>query len=236
MNEIKLGYEIPSGREVTVPLSHIIVCGVTQLSGKTTTLEALLKRSEKKSIVFKTKIGERSFTEGQETAPFFKDRSDYEFVRSLIEAYAKEKLHLEKGTLMELCKGSASLTDIKIKVDNVITNPKTRGLQREIFTRLQHYLDSLIPQVKYANLSSTLNLHNGINIMNLERFSEEVQSLIIQSCLDEVLKNKVHYRWGGIEDSGDLLKLFHDRASCHRGEEVHLGVEFSAHSGVSFSV
>lgn len=189
MNEIKLGYEIPSGREIMVPLSHIIVCGVTQLSGKTTTLEALLKRSGKKSIVFKTKIGERSFTEGQETAPFFKDRSDYEFVRSLIEAYAKEKLHLEKGTLMELCKGSASLTDIKIKVDNVIANPKTRGLQKEIFTRLQHYLDSLIPQVKYANLSSTLNLHNGINIMNLERFSEEVQSLIIQSCLDEVLKN-----------------------------------------------
>lgn len=189
MNEIKLGYEIPSGTEVTVPLSHLIVCGVTQLSGKTTTLEALLKRSGKKSIVFKTKIGERSFTEGQETAPFFKDRSDYEFVRSLIEAYAKEKLYLEKGTLMELCKGSTSLTDIKIKVDDVIANPKTRGLQKEIFTRLQHYLDSLIPQVKYANLSSTLNLYSGINIMNLEGFSEEVQSLIIQSCIDEVLNN-----------------------------------------------
>ena len=44
--------------------------------------------------------------------------------------------------------------------------------------------------------------------------------------LDEVLKDKVHDRWGGIEDLGHLFELFHDRASCHGGEEVHLGVEF----------
>ena len=54
------------------------------------------------------------------------------------------------------------------------------------------------------------------------------------SCLDEILKNKIHYRRRGIEDRGYLLKFFHDRASCHGGEEVHLGVEFPAHSLGSF--
>jgi hypothetical protein len=186
--EIKLGYEVGKGKEVSIKPSHLIVTGVTQLSGKTTTLEALIKRSKLKAIVFKTKIGEKSFTEGTEVPPFFRDRSDYEFVKSLIEAYAREKLFLEKGTLMRLCKGSSSLIEIKKKVDDILVEGKLRGLKEEIHTRLQHYLENLIPQIQYANLSKTLSVYDGINIMNLERFSEEAQSLIIQSVADEVLK------------------------------------------------
>lgn len=187
MKEIKLGYEVGTGTPIFIRPSHLIVTGITQLSGKTTTLEALIKRSGLKAIVFKTKIGEKSFNEGIEIPPFFRDRSDYEFVKSLIEAYSKEKLFIEKGTLMRLCKGSASLLEIKKKVDEALLG-KLRSFEMEIHTRLQHYLENLIPQIQYANLSKTLLVHEGINIMNLERFSEEVQSLIIQSVSDEVLK------------------------------------------------
>jgi hypothetical protein len=190
LKAIKLGYEVESGKEVSIRPAHLIVTGITQLSGKTTTLEALISRSGLKAIVFKTKIGERSFTQGTEVPPFFRDRSDYEFVKSLIEAYSREKLFLEKGTLMRLCKGSASLLDIKKKVDDEITTGKLRGLNQEIYTRLQHYLENLIPQIQYANLSNTLRIEEGINIMNLERFEAEAQSLIIQSVADEVLKTQ----------------------------------------------
>lgn len=185
---IKLGYEIETGKQVEVNPSHLIVTGVTQLSGKTTTLEALIKRSGLNAIVFKTKIGEKSFTEGTEISPFFRDRSDYEFVKSLIEAYAKERMVIEKGTLMQLCKGSGSLIEIKKRVDEALVEKKLRGIKEEIHIRLQHYLENLIPQIQYANLSKTLTVYDGINIMNLERFSEEAQALIIQSVADEVLK------------------------------------------------
>lgn len=186
--KIKIGYELGTGKRVDINASHLIVTGVTQLSGKTTTLEALIKRSGLKAIVFKTKIGEKSFNDGTEITPFFRDRSDYDFVKSLIEAYTKEKLHIEKGTLMRLCKGAASLVEIKKRVDEALAEGKLRGLKEEIHTRLQHYLENLIPQIQYANLSKTLSVYEGINIMNLERFSEEAQSLIIQSVADEVLK------------------------------------------------
>lgn len=191
MTKIKLGYELATGEEVDIKPSHLIVTGVTQLSGKTTTLEALISRSKLKAIAFKTKIGEKSFIQGTEIPPYFKDRSDYEFVKSLIEAYSKEKLFLEKGTLMRLSKGSSSLLDIKKKVDDEIAGGKLKGLNQEIYTRLQHYLENLIPQIQYANLSKTLVVYEGINIMNLERFSEEAQSLIIESTLSEVL-NTMH--------------------------------------------
>src|SRR3990167_10416835 len=130
IKDIKLGYEIGTAKEIYIKPSHLIVTGITQLSGKTTTLEALIKRSGFKAIVFKTKIGEKSFSDGTETPPFFRDRSDYEFVRSLIEAYAKEKLFIEKGTLMQLCKGSASLLDIKQKVDETLAGG-LKGLKEE---------------------------------------------------------------------------------------------------------
>lgn len=42
---IPLGYEVETGKPVAIPLRHVAVTGQTQLSGKTTTLEALVARS-----------------------------------------------------------------------------------------------------------------------------------------------------------------------------------------------
>src|SRR5208337_4650974 len=54
--------------------------------------------------------------------------------------------------------------------------------------------------------------------------------------LHEVLKDEVHHRRRRIEDVGDPLELFHDRASHDGGEEVHLRVEFVPHSWALASV
>lgn len=189
-NSVKLGYAVDSGKEVKVKLSHLIVTGVTQESGKTTTLEAITKRAGCTAIVFTTKIGEKSFLNtGVTIPPFFRDRSDYEFVSSLIEAYAKSKMVIEKGTLMRLCEGTSNLIDIKKRVDDEIAGGKLRGINQEIYTRLQYYLKNLIPQIQYGGLSTTLNTVAGqVNKMNLDRYSEEVQSLIMESTVTEVLK------------------------------------------------
>jgi len=188
--KIKLGFEVSTGKQIDIDLSHLIATGITQLAGKTVTLESLLKRSGLNGIVFKTKIGERGFSDGKIVAPYFKERSDYEFVKSLIEAYSREKLYFEKGTLMELCKGSNNLNEIKDRTDQNLLNPKTRGIKREIYIRLQHYLEAIIPQIQNANFTSKLVIENGINIMDLVKFTEEAQSLIIESVVSEVLKSK----------------------------------------------
>jgi len=187
--KIKLGYEVDTGKQIDIEPSHLIATGITQLAGKTVTLESLIRRSNFKAIIFKTKIGEKGFREGRVVRPFFRERSDYEFVKSLIEAYSREKLYIEKGTLMELCKGSKDLIEIKDRIDVHVLNVKVKGIKREIYVRLQHYLESLIPQIQHANFSSTLQIEDGINIMDLEKFSEEAQSLIIESVVSEVLKS-----------------------------------------------
>jgi len=46
---ILLGFEVGSGESVFLPLHHLAIFGMTQLSGKTTTLEALISRSDLKA-------------------------------------------------------------------------------------------------------------------------------------------------------------------------------------------
>jgi len=190
---IKLGYEVKTGKEVGIKPSHLIVTGLTQEAGKTTTLEALIKRSKKRAIVFKTKIGEKSFLEGTIIPPYFKDRSDWQFVQGLVEATIKEKLgRFERAKIIQICKktGGNSLLEFKKQVDIRLTE-KINSFEMDILTNLQAYLEIVLPKLQSINFSKELDLIEGLNIIDLERFSRdpEVQSLIIRSVAEEVLHN-----------------------------------------------
>lgn len=191
--KIKLGYAVKSGEEIHISPSHLIVTGLTQKAGKTTTLESLIKRSGRRAIIFRTKIGEKSFLQGTIIPPFFKDRSDWQFIQGLVEATIKEKLRsFERAKIIQVCKqtGGNSLLDFKKKVDNRLLE-KLNAFERDILTNIQAYLEIVLPKLQSINFSNELELVEGLNIIDLERFSRdsEVQSLIIRSVLEEVLYN-----------------------------------------------
>jgi hypothetical protein len=185
---IHLGYEIKTGNAVGIPLSHLIVTGVTQLSGKTTTLEALITRSDLKAIVFRTKPGERGFANAQRIPPYFKERSDWQYVSALLEATLKEKMRFERSWIMTACKGTSSLLDVKRNIEQSLANPKLNSLSRSVYTTLDEYLNLILPQISVTTFSNTLDLQPGVNAMDLERLRDELQSLIIRSVLETVLK------------------------------------------------
>lgn len=186
--KIHLGFEIGTGSPVDIPPSHIIVTGLTQLSGKTTTLEALITRSELKAVVFKTKPGEREFNSGNPIAPYFKEKSDWQYVSSLLEATLKEKMRFERSWIMDACKGTSSLLQVKRNIEAKLANPKLGGLNRSVYTTLDEYLNLIIPQISVTTFSSVLELQQGINVMELNRLSDELQGLVIRSVLETVLK------------------------------------------------
>lgn len=192
--QIKLGYKIKTGEEVNINPSHLIVTGLTQEAGKTTTLESLIKRSKKRAIVFRTKIGEKSFLEGTKIPPYFKDRSDWQFIQGLVEATIKEKLRsFERAKIIQICKQTSgnSLLEFKKKVDERLEEKKLSGFEKDILTNLQAYLEIVLPKLQSINFSNDLELVEGLNIIDLERFSRdaEVQSLVIRSVAEEVLHN-----------------------------------------------
>lgn len=186
-DQIKLGYADGTTEPVYVTQSHLIATGITRLSGKTTTLEAIVKRRGTKAIVFRTKVGEKGFAEGTLIPPYFKERSDWQYVSSLLEATLREKLKFERAWIINVCHNANSLVEVKANIEHRLADPKLNQLSRNVYTTLLAYFELILPQLQYANFSRTLTLNDGVNIMNLERFSVEIQSLVIRSVLETVL-------------------------------------------------
>jgi len=192
-SKIKIGYEIGTGKEISISPSHLMVTGLSQKAGKTTALESFIKSSNSKAIVFRTKIGEKSFLDGTIIPPYFKEKSDWQYIESLIEATMKERVgKLDRAIIIKLSKltNGKSLLDFKKVVDNRLEE-KIGTFESMLLTNLQAYLEIVLPKLQTIQFSNTLELVNGLNIINLERFSRdtEVQSLIIASVLEEVLHN-----------------------------------------------
>src|SRR3977135_4388773 len=94
---VPLGFAVPSGTLVEIPLKHMAVCGQTQEAGKTTALQALIKRAGVGALAFVTKGGEASFTSSRRIEPYFREQADWQFVSSILEASRGEKLKFERA-------------------------------------------------------------------------------------------------------------------------------------------
>lgn len=191
--QIKLGYQIGTGKEIKFEPSHMMVTGITDKSGKTTTLEALIHQSKKKIIVFKTKRGEKVFQHGNFIEPYFKDRSDWEFVKSIIEAILRGKVgYLEKIEIIKICQESGdSLFGFKQIVDDKLsgkTKKKLSNFESNILVGLQAYLEKALIKLKDIPFSDELILSQGLNIIDLGEFAgdDAILSLIISSVAKEV--------------------------------------------------
>ncbi|CAK0756730.1 conserved hypothetical protein [Azospirillaceae bacterium] len=189
-NKIKFGYEIETGKEVEIPTSHTVITGLTNEAGKTTALVGFTGRSGLRTIIFKTKIGEKAITEGTVIPPFYKESFDWEYAAELLEASRKEKLKFERSWIIRYSKNANNLLEFKRNIDNALAEGKLRELDKSVLSTLQAYLDKIIPELTYAPLSKTLDIRDGINIIDLERFKEETQGIIIKSVLEEVLNKE----------------------------------------------
>jgi len=98
----------------------------------------------------------------------------------------------ERATIIRISKKTGdSLIEFKKGVDEELLNPKIRSFERDILTNLQAYLELVLPKLQSVRFSNTLDISDGLNIIDMERFSrdQEVQSLIIQSVADEILNS-----------------------------------------------
>lgn len=183
---IPLGFAVPSGDPVALPIGHMAVVGQTQMAGKTTTLEACASRvpDDYAVLAFVTKRGEGGFvSQVGHVKPYFRERADWEYVSSILEATLRERMKFERSWIMRACKGAHSLADVHRNVKSLMATAK--GLSGDIYYQLDHYLDKIIPQVQALGPARSLTLGRGLpNVMDLSSFSSEMQGLIIASCLE----------------------------------------------------
>lgn len=145
MKTVELGFEIGTGELVEIPIRNMVVTGQTQEAGKTTTLEALIRRADMTAIAFVTKRGEGALRNGNLLKPYFRERADWRFVAAVLEATMGEKLKFERAWIMRASKGAKTLADVQRNVKQQLS--KAKGLSADVYYALNEYLEIVVPRI-----------------------------------------------------------------------------------------
>lgn len=180
---VHLGYEVGTGLPIEIPLLNLAVTGQTQQSGKTTTLEALVTRAKVDAIAFVTKRGEGALGGGPTIEPCFRDRADWQFVSSIIDATLQEKNKFLRPWIMKICRTTRTLADVHAAVRKALLTAK--GIHEGVYTQLDAYLDLIVPEMRSVS-NRDLRLRSGLNVMNITAYSTPMQMLFVQSAIDWV--------------------------------------------------
>lgn len=191
---VLLGFEVPSGEPVYLSLHHLAIFGMTQKSGKTTALEALITRAQLKAIAFITKRGEAGFTAYNQVTPYYKPRADWQFVEGLVNVALGEKVKYEPGmryAIMKVCRGRKDLKEIQLAARGMAKADKS-AFMRSVYEKLDAYLEIVIPELEKWVFSDHLELSEGVNVMDLSGMRLETQHIVIASTIEYAFANLDH--------------------------------------------
>lgn len=198
---VHLGYELRTGRPIVIPIGHLAVTGQTQSSGKTTLLEGLVKRSGCRAVAFLTKRGEGSFRVKTLIKPYFRDRTDWLFLKSILEAASGERLKIELAQIINLSQrydgpegkwaAPVTLADILANAETALQS-KVRGFVRNVYTVLTEYLRGVVPELELLDYDKTIELADGLNVMDLIDYSFPLQGLVVRSVIEWIHHNEVN--------------------------------------------
>jgi hypothetical protein len=219
--QVQLGFTVPKGEPYYIPLAHTIITGMTEY-GKTKTQEAIISRLPYtvspdhhvyKALVFLTKRGEKAYTSARHyMKPFYRERFDWEYVRSLLESTMRERLKFETPWIIKICKlaeieiakdhgpmqvklsPGEGLKKVRDLIASTLKSEKIKDFDKNQYLLLGAYLDKVLPlfQASQNLFSSTLDLQPGLNVMDLTDWytHQEMQFLIIRSCMQEILEHE----------------------------------------------
>lgn len=218
---ILLGWEIGTGKRVEIPeTGHLAWFGQTQLSGKTTALEAIAFRGKLRAVAFITKQGEGGFLTGRMIPPYFSEPTNDEeqplwrWVKSILEASQARRLTFEESWIIRCCEDprqAKTLADVHANIKALLggefaTVTKGRGKRAKqiqktirrpvsginagVYTSLKAYFDIVMPQLARLPYTKKLELHSGLNVMDLREYAMETQALVIRSVMEWVYQHE----------------------------------------------
>jgi hypothetical protein len=180
---VHLGFEVGSAKPVEIPIFHMAVTGQTQKSGKTTALEGLISRAGLRAIAFITKRGEGSFQTASRIKPYFKERTDWQFVQSILETILRQGQQYKQPWIMRACEGARTLADVRNRAHQLEQAAKN-ALSQDMYMVLGAYLDSILPQLSSLPKAPVVELPaKGLAVMDLVQYPLELQMLVIASTL-----------------------------------------------------
>ncbi len=182
-----------TGKEVYLPPGHSLATGMTQQSGKTTLIEALVDRGDITAIAFITKRGEIGFTNQHLIQPYYQEQKlpngviDWQWAESILSATLGEKMKFERYWIQKICKNAHSLEEV---YRNAIAfqEASRRPLDIAQYTLLESYFEIIVPETKKHNFADALTLRKGFNVMNLVDMPDQMQQLVIRATMEYIYR------------------------------------------------
>lgn len=190
---VVIGFEVDTDQQVTIPFHHAGVVGMTGKAGKSTAIDAVSARAVPfgyRIIGFITKRGEQAFSTAKRLPLFFRERSDWQYVESLLEAKITEDQRYNRAWIIKACRGAGTLREVWNNVRHLKEKSRKDSLSERVYTVLDAYFELVIPEIERYEFSSTLDIQEETNyVLDLERMPLAVQAVIIRSVLEEVYQN-----------------------------------------------
>ena len=196
---IPVGFELVSGEPVSIPYGHTVIVGQSQHAGKTTTLEALATRCGRKVIAFVTKRGEGSFRVAHEIPPYYEDSVDWRTIRGLCESITEERLdRMQRQSIRAICRAGQfgrgkslvswekpkSIADLREIVDKILE--KASGTRELIYSEIADDLTTVAEEIVKLPKTDSVDLIEGLNVVDLEPFEFQLKSLVVRSFIQWV--------------------------------------------------
>jgi hypothetical protein len=214
---ILAGYEIGTGNPVSIPAAHMAITGQTQRSGKTTAMESIVERSGMKAVAFITKRGESAFQFGHETQPYFRERADWMFVKSLFEQLTNASQGDKEAEIIRLCDGAKSLEHVWQRVQKAMDGKHSKR-KDDMYIRINAYFHELMPKLEQVPRSKRLELKRGINVIDMRDYEHSVQEILIQNAFQWVYEKEENTIFV-VPEAWDFLSEEHGSITRTAGRE-----------------
>jgi hypothetical protein len=91
---------------------------------------------------------------------------------------------------MRVCSRAHTLKDVRANVAKEL--PKKKSVRPSHYEVLAGYLDLIIPELDRVPYTDKLDLQPGVNIMDLAGMSDEMQSMVIRSTIEQIHRREKH--------------------------------------------
>ena len=208
--KILLGFQVDSGEPVFLPRHHTGITGMTGLAGKTTTNEAIAVRSNMRTLTFLTKRGEGAYKNSKSIPLFYRERSDWRYVESLLAAELREDQRFNRAWIITACRGAKSLREVWDRVKDAKVKVRKDSLSERVYIVLDAYFEIVVPNIEKYEFSRELQIGSepGSYVMDLIGMPEAVQAVVIRSALDEILEHMSNV-WPTIPEAWKFIGEVH---------------------------
>lgn len=189
---IELGYRTDDGEPFEIPVKHTVLTGITR-HGKSETMKAMADRVEELGytvLIFDVKPQRRDYDDiGHDVPVYLEQAADPRTLRRLLENVGEMSMSYQFAELVKLYEEGDGYADILERIDEWLEEGR-HPVQEDKLYQIQYLLRELVEDLDRVEITESLELEDGINVMDLSGVERSVQQLAVSSTAKEVLDHR----------------------------------------------